>query len=368
MLVGAGCLEADRFDARGEAARGPAGALRPAGGTALGAARGLGARAGLAALRGLGLFDVDVEQLEDVGDDLVVAVDGLEALLLALLHVEEGAGVVGLAVALAGRASRRGDQEHRGLAVGLDAHEDDHGVLGARQRAEPLEVLLVEVVRLAEADVDRVREVGERAAVEPVLSPEPRRCSGPDPDVPGARRRPGSPPLVPVVVAPCVLDLRPSRRSAAARGAALGRPWTLNGSLALKPLRLFRISEDFEPSVLTTGWKAGQRAARAGRRRGRPGAPACAGLRSRQAATAAPGSRPARPPSTSATGHRRLSTRSWKTLPDSGVQLVHGLVTAAVGGAGVADPAEAACGAAGSAFAGPCGVAPPNRPWSAGSM
>ena len=36
----------------------------------------------------------------------------------------------------------------------------------------------------------------------------------------------------------------------------MGRPWTLNGSLVEKPLRFLRISEDFEPSVLTTGWKA----------------------------------------------------------------------------------------------------------------
>ena len=54
-------------------------------------------------------------------------------------------------------------------------------------------------------------------------------------------------------------------------------------------------------------------------------------------------------------------------VPQVGVQLVHGLVTAAVGGVGVAEPADAACGAAGSAFAGACGLAPPNRPWPAGS-
>ena len=163
----------------------------------------------------VGALHVDVEQHQLVGDDLVVLVHRLEALLVALLHVEEGAGVVGLAVALAGRRRGRGQQEDRGLAVLLHAHEHDHRVLAGGQRAELLQRLAVEVALLAEADVGSVGVVeglrlrGRAAACRcssrrrrrrlrtcPAAGRRPRSASAEPPPRP-RRRRPGPRPSRP---------------------------------------------------------------------------------------------------------------------------------------------------------------------------
>ena len=165
-----------------------------------------------------------------------------------------------------------------------------------------------------------------------------------------------SPPERRLRTCPAAGRQRRTRRCRHRRRAVASPPWTsteppagaasppptfcgLKGSLVSKPSRSLRISLDFLPSVLTAGWKADERAA-GGPPPGPPGRTRERAAR-RQGSRAARGSRSGRPASTAATGHRRFSTRSSMVGAEKGVHGVHGLVTAAVGGAGAADPAAA---------------------------
>ncbi len=149
---------------------------------------------------------------------------------------------------------------------------------------------------------------------------------------------------------------RPSSRRGGgqlpARGADLGQALDLEGVLGVEALEALADLRGLGALGVDHRLEGGERCRPCPSPAPSAVRPALRRAPTKRAATAARGSRRARGRGPRATGHRRRSTRSWKTFRRLAFNWFTGLSPPRSEGSGVVEPADAACGAAGSAFAG----------------